>query len=146
MNDQSIELIVNLRQANRSISRQLSHIAQEEEKCIKLIQKSPASVQLSLKKNLLDYKHQKEKLFRFRTRIDTLIVECRLKESLAKTQHHIAELNREMIASGLVKPDLPQGSLLKLDIQFIKVCLKRSIQYGLNEFINYLMVGLLSVS
>ena len=146
MNDQSLELIVNLRQANRSICRQLSHIAQEEDKCIKLIQKSPASVQLSLKNNLLDYKYQKEKLFAFRTRIDTLIAECKLNASLTNTQHHIGELNKEMIASGLIKPDLPHISLLKLDIQFKEICLKRSIQFGLNEFINYLIVCLLTVT
>jgi hypothetical protein len=138
-----IEIRLRMRQANRVLNRRLTQIETEEEKCLRLIQRSPRMDQIILKQNLLNYKHQKEKLTNLKVRINTILVQFEINNSIQNLEDKINHLNEDLTSLGLFESSSDNENKLNFynnNLAWFKLVCMQSIKFGLNELINYFYI------
>lgn len=135
-----IEIRLRMRQANRILNRRLTQIETEEEKCLRLIQRSPRMDQIILKQNLLNYKQQKEKLTNLKVRINTILVQLEINNSFQNLEDKINHLNEDLTSLGLFESDNENNLNFYNNLEWFKLVCMQSIKFGLNELINYIYI------
>jgi hypothetical protein len=135
-----IEIRLRMRQANRILNRRLTQIETEEEKCLRLIQRSPRMDQIILKQNLLNYKQQKEKLTNLKVRINTILVQLEINNSFQNLEDKINHLNEDLTSLGLFESDNENNLNFYNNLEWFKLVCMQGIKFGLNELINYIYI------
>jgi hypothetical protein len=135
-----IEIRLRMRQANRILNRRLTQIETEEEKCLRLIQRSPRMDQIILKQNLLNYKQQKEKFTNLKVRINTILVQLEINNSFQNLEDKINHLNEDLTSLGLFESDNENNLNFYNNLEWFKLVCMQGIKFGLNELINYIYI------